>query len=57
MTSSTFVHLKGYKACWIREPENPSPEFDEFKRVKQKFLARDKHDQLVFWQTLPFPYK
>ena len=44
----TFENLNVHKACWIREPENPSPEFDEFKRVKQKFLARDKHDQLVF---------
>ena len=34
----TFENLNVHKACWIREPENPSPEFDEFKRVKQKFL-------------------
>ena len=44
----TFEHLNVYKACWIREPETPAAEFEEFKRVKQKFLARDKHNQLVF---------
>ena len=47
-TSSTFEYLQGYKACCTRKPENPSPEFNECKRVIQKFLARDKHDQLVF---------
>ena len=44
----TFENLNVYKACWIREPETPAAEFEEFKRVKQKFLARDKHNQLVF---------
>ena len=37
-----------HKACWI-EPENEkSEEFKEFKRVKNKFLAKDKRGQLVF---------
>jgi peptide chain release factor 3 len=37
-----------HKACWI-EPKDPkSEEFQEFKRVKSKFLAKDKTEQLVF---------
>jgi peptide chain release factor 3 len=37
-----------HKACWI-EPEDPkSAEFQDFLRVKQKFLAKDKRGQLVF---------
>ncbi|MCB0436819.1 MAG: peptide chain release factor 3, partial [Mangrovimonas sp.] len=44
----SYEPLNVYKACWI-EPDNPkSEEFKEFLRVKQKFMAKDKHDQLVF---------
>ena len=44
----SYEPLNVYKACWI-EPDNPkSEEFKEFLRVKQKFMARDKHEQLVF---------
>jgi len=44
----TYENLNVYKACWV-EPEDPkSEEFSEFKRVKAKFLAKDKQDQLVF---------
>lgn len=37
-----------YKACWVEVDNEKSEEFKEFKRIKQKFLARDKYDQLVF---------
>lgn len=38
-----------YKACWVKEPNNPKdPEFQEFLRIKQKYMARDKQGQLVF---------
>ena len=44
----TYENFPIHKACWI-DTDNPnSEEFKEFKRVKQKFLARDKSDQLVF---------
>ena len=44
----SYEPLNVYKACWV-EPDNPkSEEFKEFLRVKQKFMARDKHEQLVF---------
>ncbi len=44
----TYENFPVYKACWV-EPKDPkSAEFQEFKRVKQKFLATDKRGQLVF---------
>ena len=44
----TYENLQAHKACWV-EPENPkSDEFNEFKRTKQRYLAKDKQGQLVF---------
>lgn len=44
----TYENLNVHKACWV-EPENEnSDEFKEFKRVKQRYLAKDKKGQLVF---------
>ena len=44
----TYENLAAHKACWVA-PENPkSDEFKEFKRVKQRYLAKDKQGQLVF---------
>jgi len=44
----TYENLNVHKACWV-EPEDPkNSEFEEFKRVKQRFLAKDKQNQLVF---------
>ncbi|NVJ88683.1 MAG: peptide chain release factor 3 [Flavobacteriaceae bacterium] len=44
----TYENLNVHKACWV-EPENPkNDEFEEFKRVKQRYLAKDKQGQLVF---------
>jgi peptide chain release factor 3 len=40
------VHI--HKACWVEVEDEKSAEFLEFKRVKQKFLAKDKFGQLVF---------
>ena len=42
----TYENLNVYKACWIEAEDND--EFKDFKRVKNKFLAKDKSDQLVF---------
>ena len=45
----SYENLNVHKACWI-EPEGLNhPEFIEFKRVKQRFLATDKQGQLVFF--------
>jgi len=44
----TYEPFPVHKACWV-DPEDPNnEEFKEFKRVKQKFLAKDKRGQLVF---------
>ena len=44
----SYESLNVHKACWI-EPNDPkSDEFKDFLRVKQKFMARDKQNQLVF---------
>jgi peptide chain release factor 3 len=44
----TYEPFPVHKACWV-DPEDPQgDEFQEFLRVKQKFLARDKQGQLVF---------
>ena len=44
----SYENLNVHKAAWV-EPENEkSQEFEDFKRVKQRFLAKDKQGQLVF---------
>tara|TARA_R110001599_G_scaffold84265_3_gene227054 strand:+ start:3276 stop:4865 length:1590 start_codon:yes stop_codon:yes gene_type:complete len=44
----SYENLQVHKACWV-EPEDPkNEEFKEFKRVKQRYLAKDKQGQLVF---------
>jgi len=36
-----------YKACWV-EADEKSEEFIEFSKLRYRFLARDKYNQLVF---------
>ena len=44
----SYENLNVHKACWI-EPENINhPEFIEFKKVKQRYLATDKYGQLIY---------
>jgi len=43
----TYENFPVYKASWVDSDEQ-NEEFQEFKRVKQKFLAKDKRGQLVF---------
>lgn len=43
----TYENFPVHKACWV-QPESDNDEFKEFKRVKSKFLAKDKRNQLVF---------
>lgn len=44
----TYENLNVYKACWV-EPKDPkSDEFKDFLSVKQRYLAKDKQNQLVF---------
>ena len=44
----SYENLNVYKACWVEPEDTKSEEFEEFKRVKQRFLAKDKQGQLVF---------
>ncbi len=44
----SYENFPVYKACWVSTKDKKSKEFEEFKRVKQKFLAKDKRGQLVF---------
>lgn len=50
----SYENLNVYKACWV-DPEDPkSEEFKDFLRVKNKFLAKDKRGQLVFFADSAF---
>lgn len=44
----TYENFPVHKACWVDPEDEKNEEFKEFKRVKQKFLAKDKRGQLVF---------
>jgi len=50
----TYENLNVYKACWIQTDDLKSEEYKEFLRVKQRFLAKDKHQQLVFFADSSF---
>ncbi|MDE3743980.1 peptide chain release factor 3 [Maribacter polysaccharolyticus] len=44
----SYENFPVHKACWVDPQDEKNEEFKEFKRVKQKFLAKDKQGQLVF---------
>ena len=44
----TYENLNVYKACWVDPKNSKTDEYKEFVRVKQRFLAKDKQNQLVF---------
>lgn len=44
----SYENLQVHKACWVEAEDEKSEEFKEFKRVKQRYLAKDKQGQLVF---------
>ncbi len=44
----TYEPFPVYKACWVEPEDANNEEYREFKRVKHKFLAKDKRGQLVF---------
>lgn len=43
-----YENLNVHKACWVETDNEKSEEYLEFLRVKQRFLAKDKQNQLVF---------
>jgi len=44
----SYENLQVHKACWVEPEDFKNDEFKEFKRVKQRYLAKDKQGQLVF---------
>ncbi|MEJ6625389.1 MAG: peptide chain release factor 3, partial [Flavobacteriaceae bacterium] len=44
----SYENLNVHKACWVEAEDETNEEFTDFKRVKQRFLAKDKQQQLVF---------
>ena len=44
----SYENLNVHKAAWVDPQDEKNEEFKEFKRVKQRFLAKDKQGQLVF---------
>lgn len=44
----SYENLNVHKACWVDPLDPNNEEFKEFKRVKQRYLAKDKKGQLVF---------
>lgn len=42
----TYEVFPAYKACWVES--NDDAQLQEFKRVKQRYLAEDKYGKLVF---------
>lgn len=50
----SYENLNVYKACWININQSDPEELKEFKRVKSRFLAKDKSGQLVFFADSAF---
>jgi len=50
----SYEPLNVHKACWVDPKDPKSEEFKDFLRVKSKFLAKDKHGQLVFFADSAF---
>jgi peptide chain release factor 3 len=44
----TYDMLNVHKACWVQPEDYKNDEYKDFKRVKQRYLAKDKKGQLVF---------
>ncbi len=50
----SYENIAIHKACWLEVEDENSEEFKEFKRVKQRYLAHDKDEQMVFLADSPF---
>ena len=44
----SYENINIHKACWVESTEKISSDFIEFKKLKNKFLAKDKSKNLVF---------
>jgi peptide chain release factor 3 len=50
----SYENINIYKACWIENHQKSNLEFKEFKKLKSKFLAKDKSQKLVFLSDSAF---
>ncbi len=50
----SYENLNVYKACWVDIVNSDKEELADFKRVKSRFLAKDKRGQLVFFADSSF---
>ncbi len=50
----SYENINIFKACWIENKLNSNQEFNDFKKLKQKFLAKDKSGMLVFLSDSAF---
>ena len=50
----SYENLNVYKACWVDIKHSDKTELEDFKRVKSRFLAKDKRGQLVFFADSSF---
>ena len=50
----TYENLSMHKVCWVDPEDSKNNEFKEFRRTKQRYLAKDKQGQLVFFADSAF---
>jgi peptide chain release factor 3 len=50
----SYENINIHKACWIENHQKSNVEFNEFKKLKSKFLAKDKNQHLVFLSDSAF---
>ena len=50
----SYENLNIHKACWVESLSKKNDEFNEFKKLKNKFLAKDKNEKLVFLSDSSF---
>ena len=43
-----FENLSVYKACWVSVTDEENKNYQEFLKVKKKFLANDKKGQIIY---------
>jgi len=44
----SYENLPMHKVCWVAPEDAKNEEYAEFRRVKQRYLAKDKQNRLVF---------
>ncbi len=53
----SYEPLNVYKAFWVEPEDYNNDEYKDFKRVKQRFLAKDKYGKQVFLADSPFSFE